>query len=184
VKRSGELQRRTPLERKTGLRAKTPWRWKPKQRERAAQVAKSTGPAASTVRAVRTRDDHQCALAGVLGTSCDPVLTTQHRCPRGSGGSTVEWINDPENLLTLCGNPALGTGHHSWAEKNRTAAYALGVLVKRARTSEETRQRVFDTPVMVRGEWKRAEGRKWKIALPPAAFRNRWFADVMAELLA
>lgn len=101
----------------------------------------------------------------MLDTPCVKGLSTQHRVPRGLGGSSTSWINDPANLVTVCGDGT--TGHHGWLESNRAAAYALGVLVRRARSDEETWKRVLDTPVMVRGQWKRPVGTAWRMALAP-----------------
>lgn len=100
------------------------------------------------------------------------------------GGSSEEWVNEPEALVTLCGDGT--SGHHGWAERHRAAAQLLGVLVRRARTSEETHRRALETAVMVRGEWKKPKAAgvaQWTLALPPAEFRGRMFADVMAEVL-
>ena len=100
------------------------------------------------------------------------------------GGSSEAWVNAPESLVTLCGDGT--TGHHGWAERNRSAAQLLGLIVRRARTAEETHERVLETPVMVRGQWKKptaAGVAQWRLALPPDEFRGRMFADVLGGVL-
>lgn len=81
----------------------------------------STGPDRATVIVVRDRD-RGCV---VCGTHWSP--TTQHRIPRGMGGSSWLGINRPSNLLTLCGSGT--TGCHGWVEAHpifsREAGWSL-----------------------------------------------------------
>lgn len=66
---------------------------------------------------------------------CEKPITGQrgldfsfhHRRPRGSGGSTVEWVNLPANIILLCGSGV--TGCHGWTESHREASRDLGFLV-------------------------------------------------------
>lgn len=164
MKRSGPIERRTPLQR-------APWAWSPRDRKTKAGAHSTKrsaprGPSRSTRAAVYARDSWQCALAHVpdLGP-CLPSLSLQHRVPRGSGGSTVAWIDQAENLVTLCGDGVLG--HHGWVEKHREDAQVLGLLVTHRRTSEDTYRAVLDTPVYVRGYWFVPDGTGWRAALPP-----------------
>lgn len=53
--------------------------------------------------------------------------SVHHRRPRGSGGTSVPWINFPSNLILLCGSGT--TGCHGWVESHRDEARALGFLV-------------------------------------------------------
>ena len=48
-----------------------------------------------------------------------------HRRPRGSGGTSLAWVNQPANGVLLC------TGCHGWVESNRQDARDLGWLVSR-----------------------------------------------------
>lgn len=51
-----------------------------------------------------------------------------HRRPRGMGGSKLGWIDEPENLLFLCGSGT--TGCHGFIESRRAASYQLGWLLR------------------------------------------------------
>lgn len=82
-------------------------------------MPRRTDPPAATVRLVRERDGHACARCGTT-----EGLTTQHRVARGMGGTRAAWINEPPNLLTLCGSGT--TGCHGWTEANPTKAKQLG----------------------------------------------------------
>jgi hypothetical protein len=50
------------------------------------------------------------------------------------GGTRVAEINQPANLLALCGSGT--TGCHGWVESNREQAYELGLLVRRGQSGE------------------------------------------------
>jgi 5-methylcytosine-specific restriction protein A len=170
VKRSRPLERRTPLAPGRALQ-RAPWAWAPRAVKAARRPAKrpqDTGPSQKVRQAVYARDEWLCVLAGLqqLGP-CVDGLSLQHRVPRGTGGSTVDWINDPANLATVCGD---GTrGHHGWLEQHRTAAERLGLIVRRARTADATWQRLQATPVYVRGLWFLPDGPGWRATLPPNA---------------
>lgn len=83
-----------------------------------------TDPAPATVRLVRERDDWRCARCAGWGP-----LSTQHRVARGMGGTRSAWINEPPNLLTLCGSGT--TQCHGWVERHPTWAQAHGWSVSR-----------------------------------------------------
>jgi len=51
-----------------------------------------------------------------------------HRKPRGMGGTKKQEINDPTNLIFLCGTGT--TGCHGWIESNRKIAFEKGLLVR------------------------------------------------------
>lgn len=55
-------------------------------------------------------------------------MSVHHRKPRQMGGSRLAWINDPENLLALCGSGT--TGCHGYVESHRRVAYDYGWLVR------------------------------------------------------
>jgi hypothetical protein len=50
-----------------------------------------------------------------------------HRRPRGMGGSRDPRLNEPANLILLCGSGV--DGCHGWVEQNRDMARQLGFLV-------------------------------------------------------
>lgn len=91
-------------------------------------MARRTDPSRLTIDQVRTRDFFACARCGAGGESGWP-LTTQHRVARGMGGSREAWINQPANLITLCGSGT--TGCHGWVEANPAKARELGLSVSR-----------------------------------------------------
>lgn len=62
-------------------------------------------------------------------------LTTHHRINRGMGGSNNPALNQPANLLTLCGSGT--TGCHGWVTAHPRQAYELGLAVKRHRDPTE-----------------------------------------------
>lgn len=78
---------------------------------------------------VITRDMGKCARCGrhvvhlELGTS----WSIHHRRPRGSGGTSLAWVNEAANEIVLCGSGT--TGCHGWVEKNRKEAREAGFLV-------------------------------------------------------
>lgn len=50
-----------------------------------------------------------------------------HRRPRGTGGTSLLWVNAAANLVVLCGSGT--TGCHGWIESHRTEAKAAGWLI-------------------------------------------------------
>lgn len=88
-------------------------------------MARNTGPAAATVKVVRQRDENRCMSCGVQ----DDSLTTQHRVARGMGGTRAAWINQPANLISLCGSGT--TGCHGQVEAHPAAARESGMSVSR-----------------------------------------------------
>jgi len=87
-------------------------------------VGRRTDPDRATVKLVRERDGWACVRCGNPAT-----LTTQHRVARGMGGTRAAWINQPANLLTLCGSGT--TGCHGWVESHPKDATALGYACSR-----------------------------------------------------
>ena len=86
-------------------------------------------PTPATVNRVRTRDGDRCAKCGrvVAHLVRGIAWSIHHRRPRGSGGTTLAWVNLPANLLILCGSGT--TGCHGWVESHRDEARHLGFLV-------------------------------------------------------
>lgn len=87
-------------------------------------MSRSTDPSAETVAIVRTRDGFACVRCGHGGT-----LSTQHRVARGMGGTREAWVNEPANLITLCGTGT--TRCHGWVEHHPLEAQAAGLSVPR-----------------------------------------------------
>jgi hypothetical protein len=83
-----------------------------------------------TVDLVLARDGNRCARCGnhVHGER-GYGWSIHHRRPRGSGGTSLGWVNTPGNLLTLCGSGT--TGCHGWCETHRETARHHGFLVPR-----------------------------------------------------
>ncbi len=50
-----------------------------------------------------------------------------HRRPRGAGGTSLAWVNQPPNAIVLCGSGT--TGCHGWVESHRELATEYGLLV-------------------------------------------------------
>lgn len=90
-----------------------------------------TGPAPAVVRTVWDRDQGSCARCG-RGLSFEGrgrEWSVQHRTARGAGGSKQAWVNQPANLVVLCGDGT--TGCHGHVEANRTEAEYAGYTVRR-----------------------------------------------------
>lgn len=56
-------------------------------------------------------------------------MSVHHRTPRGMGGSKDPALQEPPNLLVICGSGT--TGCHGYVESHRAEAYQNGWLVKR-----------------------------------------------------
>lgn len=143
MKRTGISRGSKPLQRKTPMSdGGTPLqRSKPPQARRADTAPKAaperapfrakarpsrprptprhTGPTPETRALVDARDGGRCVR-------CDaPANNRDHRRTRGSGGTTVEGINLPSNLLTLCGMGNT-SGCHAWKDEHRADALRDG----------------------------------------------------------
>lgn len=81
-------------------------------------MTRRTGPTDAQRQAVVDRAGGRCELCRAPGD------VIHHRRPRGLGGSSVEWINDPSNLLLL------DDKCHRMVESKRAEAYHLGHLVR------------------------------------------------------
>jgi 5-methylcytosine-specific restriction protein A len=98
---------------------------------------RSTGPTAAVVALVLERDRWSCVRCGrsIAGGERGRDWSVQHRIPRGMGGSRDERLNQPANLLVLCGSGV--TLCHGGIESNRTAALAGGYLLHRIQEPTE-----------------------------------------------
>lgn len=91
----------------------------------------AAGVGAAVLETVITRDQHSCARCGrpVTHLTRGVAWSIHHRRPRGSGGTSLAWVNQPANLIVLCGSGV--TGCHGWVEKNRVDAIGSGLIVLR-----------------------------------------------------
>ena len=91
-------------------------------------MAKKTGADSKTREAIFQRAYFECENCGVEKHTFG--FSIHHRKPRGMGGTSKKEINNPSNLILLCGSGT--TGCHGWVESNREKAYELGLLVKQS----------------------------------------------------
>lgn len=96
---------------------------------------RKTGPSKTVVGLVTERAGGWCEHCGHHGAQI------HHRIPRGMGGSRTERINQPSNLVLLCGDC------HAEVESNRELGYAYGWLVHRQADPSSVAVKRFD------GEW-------------------------------
>lgn len=77
------------------------------------------------------RDKGSCVRCGrhVVHLERGREWSIHHRRNRGSGGTSLAWVNQPANLVVLCGSGT--TGCHGWVERERTKAFDLGLLVSK-----------------------------------------------------
>lgn len=111
---------------------------------------------------VRGRGVDCCERCGVHAPRGQGNL--HHRRPRGMGGTRNPELNQPANLLWLCGSGT--TGCHGDIESNRAAALAAGWLVPRYKRPTEIPVEIWDAglgrrvPVLLDndGGWREAGG--------------------------
>lgn len=98
-----------------------------------------SGPSQNTREVVLARAKWYCELCG--GT-LNSGMSIHHRKPRQMGGTKNPYINDPVNLLAICGSGT--TGCHGWVETHRTDGYECGWLVRTGFNPEEIPIRDFN----------------------------------------
>jgi 5-methylcytosine-specific restriction protein A len=100
-------------------------------------MRRNTGPSKQTLMAVLERDRGACVRCGrsIAAGERGRDWSIQHRIPRGMGGSRDERLNQPANLLVLCGSGV--TLCHGDIESNRTVALADGYLLHRIQEPAE-----------------------------------------------
>lgn len=86
---------------------------------------------------IAARSGGQCEI----GDCTAAAVHHHHRRPRGSGGTSLAWVNKAGNALHLC------LEHHAFAESHRTFAYVQGWLISQHRTDAVA----VDVPVLRRG---------------------------------
>lgn len=94
-------------------------------------MSRRSGPSAVVVSMVWQRDGGSCVRCGrgLHFSQRGMAWSVHHRSPRGMGGSKAAWVNQPSNLILLCGTGT--TGCHSWVEANRAISLECGWLVPR-----------------------------------------------------
>lgn len=126
MNRSPMPPRRRPMQRKPMKRAQARKRALNRAVERRVY---DTGPSQEVRAAVLVRSRGRCE---VCGDYLAGAHSYHHRQPRGMGGSGhCDWINQPSNLLLVCGSASSPDGCHQLIESQRTLAYANGWLVHR-----------------------------------------------------
>ena len=76
-----------------------------------------------------SRDVRELILARDGGCIRCGAWTPQihHRRPRSAGGTSLAWVGEASNGLTLCGSGT--TGCHGWVESHRDEAKAHGWII-------------------------------------------------------
>lgn len=94
-------------------------------------MRRETGPSPATVDKVWERAEGSCEKCGRGLHRSDRGMSwsVHHRRPRGAGGSSLAWVNQPANLLILCGHATTPDSCHQWTESNRADATAAGWLI-------------------------------------------------------
>ncbi len=76
---------------------------------------------------VKERDNYSCVGCGqsVAGR----MHSLQHRRARKAGGARISWIDQPQNLVTLCGSATSPHGCHLRVEQRPEEAQDLGYVI-------------------------------------------------------
>lgn len=146
------LERRTPLAAGKPLARKRamprssrniPARRPARRREQPPRPATTSGPSADTRALIRGRDRGRCVRCG------DTATNVHHRRNRGMGGrrhAASAAINQPGNLLSLCGSGT--TGCHGWVTGHPAEARELGYALRTNGTEDPT-----TVPVQAHDGW-------------------------------
>lgn len=98
----------------------------------------STGPDSGIRAMIWGRCGGRCEICGRdVNTG---MVSIHHRKPRRMGGTSDPLINDPSNLMLVCGSGT--TGCHGKIESNRTAAYQDGYLLHSGQDSSAIPARI------------------------------------------
>ncbi|WP_300680716.1 hypothetical protein [Nocardioides sp.] len=128
------LTRKTPLQARSGLR-RTPAETCRTRPRRPHRRATATGPSQTVRLLVKARAEGRCERCATRVLSLDDQARTwpvypysiHHRIPRGMGGTSRPELNQPGNLVLLCGTGV--DGCHGWIESHRHAAAEAGWLL-------------------------------------------------------
>jgi hypothetical protein len=99
-----------------------------KKTTRKSPAKRSTGPTKEVREIVLDRARHRCERCGEL-LGMNMFYSIHHRIPRGMGGTDRTELNEPSNLLALCGSGT--SGCHGWVESHRSDSYGDGWLCYR-----------------------------------------------------
>lgn len=102
---------------------------------------------------VAERDGHYCARCGT--SVVNVPSSVHHRYLRGMGGSRDQRINDPRNLVQMCGSGT--TECHGWAHHNRTDARDAGWIIRSLDLLDEPMRTVFGTRVTLTADGDRED---------------------------
>lgn len=84
----------------------------------------------ATVALIVRRDGNCCALCGgPISGARGFDWSVHHRCPRGQGGTSLDWVGSAANGLLLHGHGTAGC--HGWVESHREKAKGDGFLLPR-----------------------------------------------------
>jgi ferredoxin len=103
--------------------------------------------------AVLRRDGPYCARCGQC--TANVPSSVHHRLPRRMGGTLDPRINDPRNLVVLCGTGT--TGCHGAVESDRVAAYADGWLIRNLDHLDEPLRTRYGTRITLAGDGTRVD---------------------------
>lgn len=104
---------------------------------------RKTGPTPEVRAIVWHRGEGRCVLCG-----CSRGEQIHHRRPRGIGGTRLDWINQPANLVLLC------QSCHQHIETNRTVFRERGFLIPMGNLTAEQVPLIFPTCLV----WLRNDG--------------------------
>jgi hypothetical protein len=91
---------------------------------------KRTGPTREVEQLVIGRAAGHCERCGHgLGNTRGVDWSMHHRRPRSMGGTRAPWINQPSNLVIICGS-GTSPGCHADVESHRAKAYTDGWLIR------------------------------------------------------
>lgn len=99
------------------------------------------------------RDGPNCARCGVLVLNVPSSL--HHRKPRQMGGTRDPRINDPRNLIRVCGTGT--TGCHEWIESHRDEAREKGWLLRSLDDLSQPLVTLYGTRIMLSADGRRED---------------------------
>lgn len=102
---------------------------------------------------VLRRDGPYCARCAV--SVANVPASVHHRLPRRMGGTRNPRINDPRNLILLCGTGT--TGCHGWVETHRLTASVDGWLLGTLDDLDQPLRTVYGTRVQLHADGTRTD---------------------------
>lgn len=117
------LKRRVPLKARVPQASASPARVRVPLRS-----PRDTGPSRKVRALVLARDGHACAACGV--SIIGRPWSMQHRVPRRMGGDPRPFINQPSNLVVLCGSATTPGSCHLACERRDPEMHARGFWLR------------------------------------------------------